>query len=397
MIAADPATWPWATTSRGTRLSNLENVTIAFQNDPELQALVWYDEFLDRLLTGAPAREWADADDVRVAVQLQQDFWLKQVTPGQVRAVLDQRARAFPRHAVRDWLATLEWDGEPRIAAAFEDYWGAEPSERQSDTYIRAASANFFIGLAARVLKPGCQLDHMVVFEGAQGVGKTTALRLLGGPWYALAHESVTKKDFFEALQGKWLIEVGELDAFSRAEVTRVKTVISTPTDRYRASYARSAVDRPRQCVFAGTTNADAWGHDETGLRRFWPLRVGTIRLDLLGVARAQLFAEAAVAVREGRSWWEMPSDATSVQAARQAEHPWTEPILAWLSREGVTETTTTDVLRSCLKMDDADLRMNHAHDVGRVLKLAGWMKRDARRGPRVVKVWVSPAAVQEA
>ena len=376
------------------RLSNLENVSVAFENDCDLQGLVWYDEFLDRLLWRHPdgsIREWADHDDARIALYLSKQHHLRHTKPGMVRTVVEQRARDFPRHAVRDWLSTLTWDGIPRIATAFEDHWGVQPDGRQSDAYIKAASANFFIGLAARVLRPGCQLDHMPVFEGAQGVGKTTALRVLGGEWYALAHESVTKKDFFEGLQGKWLIEIGELDAFSRAEVTRVKTVISTPIDRYRASYARTAQDRPRQCVFAGTTNADDWGRDETGLRRFWPLRVGAMRIDLLTAAREQLFAEAVSQFRDNRSWWEMPDGAAQAQADRQSSHPWTDPVLTYLARESITETTTHDLFRNCLKISDGDLKMAHEHDLGRVLRLAGWTKTVARRNGRLMKIWSAP------
>jgi putative DNA primase/helicase len=255
---------------------------------------------------------------------------------------------------------------------------------------VRAASKNFFIGLIARVFKPGCQLDTMVVFEGAQGIRKTSALRLLGGEWYGQANESVQQKDFLASLAGKWIVEIGELDAFSRAEVTRVKTVISTPVDRYRPSYGRVAADYPRQCVFVGTTNKDDWGNDETGLRRFWPMRCGIINLETLTSSRDQLFAEAVLRYDEGVHWWEMPGASTvGVQATRQGDHVWEALILSDLS--DAYECTTLDLLTRVLKFVPREIKRIDELTVGSILRRAGWVKKPARRNGRLAKVWFAP------
>lgn len=394
--SADRASWPFSRTDKGKPHSNLHNIGVVLDHEPTLIGIAWYDEFLERILTGVPAKEWTDHDDVAIAMRLQDDFGLVGARPQQVREVLEQRVRASPRHCVREWLEGLRWDGTPRIAEAFEDHWGVEIAPWQPDDYVRAVSANFFRGLVARVLRPGCQLDTMVVFEGAQGTGKTTALRTLGGPWYALSHESVTRKDFFEGLQGKWLIEIGELDAFSKAEVTRVKTVISTPTDRYRKSYGRSATDYPRQCVFAGTTNADNWGRDETGLRRFWPIRCGDINAHALAEARPQLFAEAASDLGRKLSWWDVPTSALRVQADRQvdAEHPWNEFLLPFLDQH--TEVSIPDILVGPLKHHISDLSPATQQTVARLLKLASWKKYRPRREGSRRKLWVRNDFVEE-
>lgn len=380
--------WEWAVTKTGARLSNLHNIAVAISHDPALQAVVWYDTFLQRLLTGT-GREWTDSDDVGIALRLQDEFELTRVTPAQVREVLTYRASQTPRHVVRAWLLSLTWDEIPRIAEAFEDHWGVACDREQPCEYVRAASANFFIGLVARIFSPGCQLDTMPVFEGPQGTWKSSALRVLGGPWYAASHESVTQKDFFQALQGKWLIEIGELDSFTRAEVTRVKTVISTPVDRYRVSYGRTALDFPRQCVFAGTTNASEWGHDETGLRRFWPIRCGAINLRTLTEARVQLFAEACALFHDAATWWEMPTSAGDVQADRQEQHPWTDAVCAYLI--GKDEVTIPDILDGPLRLSVPLYTLPIAHTIGRILRLAGWSKVTARRDGKLIKLWRYP------
>lgn len=377
-------------TEKGPR-ANLTNVVRVLQHDPTLGPdLLWYDEFLDQVLTATHA--WRDEDDYRLTVYLQETAGLVTIADTLVAKAVRYVAHQRPRHVVRDWLTALVWDGIGRIAEAFEDHWGVTCDESLPCEYVRAASQNFFLGLVARILRPGCQLDTMVVFEGEQGIRKSSALRTLAGPWYSAAADSVHTKDFFESLRGKWIIEIGELDAFNRAEVTRVKTVISTPTDYYRPSYGRTAIEYPRQCVFAGTTNRDDWGNDDTGLRRFWPVKCGEIRLDSLADARAQLFAEAVAAITAGATWWEMPALPTlAVQADRQSDHAWDD-----LIRDGVAlleETTTLDILTRILKMDAADITRPAELAVGSSLRRAGWRKRNRRREGKQGKVWIAPGS----
>jgi len=373
-----------------TPIPTLANAVAVLEKDKTLSGLVWYDEFLDRILTGTPAREWRDVDDLNLTVDFQDRIGIKAISVSVVADAIQQYAHRRPRHVIRDWLGTLTWDGEPRLDQAFEDHWGVVCDDTLPCDYVRAASRNFFIGLIARVCRPGCQLDTMVVFEGEQGAKKTSALRVLGGDWYGLSSESVTRKDFFEGLQGKWVVELGELDAFSRAEVTRVKTVISTPVDRYRPSYGRSARDYPRQCIFCGTTNHDDWGNDETGLRRFWPIPCGDIQIGGLRAVREQLFAEACVRYRADESWWEMPSASAAVQADRQQRDPWTDRVLTGVA--GLSETTMEDICTRVLRLDTKDVTMIVAKRVGRILALANWTKRNRRRQGQQGKLWVAPA-----
>ena len=378
-------------TERGPR-PTLTNAVRVLQHDPLWGPdRVWYDEFLDRIMVAnSPTHEWRDEDDYRLTVYMQETTGMSTVADHLVSKAVRLVAKQRPRHLVRDRWAMLEWDREPRIDLALEDHWGVVPDASMPCDYVRAASANFLIGIVARVFQPGCQLDTMIVFEGEQGLRKTSALRLLvGESCYMLAHESVTKKDFFETMRGKVLIEIGEMDAFSRAEVSRVKTVISTPTDRYRPSYGHAAIDYPRQCVFAGTTNRDDWGNDETGLRRFWPIKVGAINLETLNDARDQLFAEAIVRFRSGERWWSMPASTLSVQADRQNDSAWTDMVLTGLI--GQTETTIAEVLMRILKHDASEITRTSELVVGRILRLAGWQKANLRRSGRQGKTWVAP------
>lgn len=386
--------WPAILTCHpktGVPYTNLNNAVLYVEHDPELATpKLRYNEFSGATIyANSPAREWRDDDDVALTVRIQDTTGMLRIPKGFVADAVDLVARRRSFHPVREWLATLTWDGTDRLSTAFEDYWGVDLTDRQPSEYVRAASRNFLISLVKRVLEPGCKVDTMPVFEGGQGIQKTSALEVLGGPWFASIDSSVSDKDFLQALRGKWLIEIAELNAFTKSEWSHVKSMLSRRIDTYRPSYGRRAIDVPRQCVFAGTSNAADWAVDDTGNRRFWPVACGGIRVDLLAAARDQLFAEAVHAAQAGATHWEMPSVTHAVQADRQPDHPWTKPILDGLVLQ--SETTMLDVLVTLLKIPVDKITMTNQREAGSVLRRAGWTLHVVRKGTTVRRVWREP------
>lgn len=373
--------------AKGVVDSNTRNAVHVLQHDPYYaHARFWYDEFLDRvMLANSPTREWRDEDDTRVTVDLQDRYELKKISSSVAGEAVRYVARQRTTHVVRDWLTNLKWDETPRIKTAFQEYWGAA-----DDEYTQCASANFFIGLVARIIKPGCKLDTMCVFEGPQGAKKSTALEVLGGDWYSASHETVGSKDFLQGMRGKWLLEIAELQSFAKADVKAIKNTLSTKNDDYRKSHGRHVKRYPRECVCAGTTNANDWGNDDSGLRRFWPIQCGDILIELLIAARDQLFAEAVAALKAGATWWEMPGITAEIQAARQHHDEWTLSVQDWLNEQVPgSSVLIRDILTHALKVPLASCGKPEQLRVGRILRLAGWERRKVRVGSFTHWAWV--------
>ncbi len=336
---------------------NLANVITALVEDPELIGCVAYDLMarsisLRRALPGddkftAP-RLWDDADTGKLQDYLQTTVNMARVGKETVQQGADLVARNVLFHPVRDYLDGLAWDGTPRVDTWLTTYLGVPASD-----YVAKTGRWWLIGMVARIFRPGCKFDYMLILEGLQGTLKSQVCVALCGPWVSdqsldIRHD---RRGASQLLRNCWLVEIAELASFRQNDVEILKAFVTRPTERYIPRYGYNGVEEPRMCGFLGTTNQETYLHDATGGRRFWPHRTSAINVRKLMRDRDQLWAEVVALYRANEHWWPDPDFETRVirpeQEARYDEDGWT-PLVADYVR-GRTQVTLIEVFRSAL------------------------------------------------
>ncbi len=235
-------------------------------------------------------RSGNDDDALQVKSWLIDSVYQVEVSVHTINEALNTFAVQNGFHPVKDFLSTLEWDGVERIDEAFKTYLGAQ----MPSPYGEAVSRKFFLALMARIYNPGCKFDHIVVFEGKQGIGKSTfGPMLVGHEWFIDGLPDLGDKDAALNLQGIWLCEMSELASLYRSQLEQAKSFITRTTDKVRPPYGHRRIELKRSSVFYGTTNAGDYLHDSTGNRRFWPVWVSQLNFSALKKDRLQLLAEA--------------------------------------------------------------------------------------------------------
>lgn len=378
--------------------------------EPGNAAGIYYDAFQGEIMISAPTewgsepdrdgpRAWTDLDDHLLALHLQRQKI--DTTQGDVAHAVEIYAAAHARDPLREYAESLPglWDGEPRLATWLSRYLGARPDEEsQPDRYLELAGTYTLRAAIARAAIPRAEVHSVLVIEGPQGVGKTTLLKNLGGPFYSGRPIPFNQgREAPQALHGSWIHELGELAKVTGKSMQDVKAFVTNNPDRYKPPYGRKSVTRWRRCIFVATVDRAQYLVDTAGNRRWWPVWCPGIR-ELGGKAdheafirdRTQLLAEAARDVLvDGLHWHPIDADEEalfrSASDARMVDDPLLELIEEQI--EGL-EFIATSVLMSTLELKTDPRAM---HRVARCMQQLGWTytrrmsgsgdKRRVRRG----------------
>jgi predicted P-loop ATPase len=340
-------------------------------------------------------RPLTDGDLTHVSAWIDREYDFEPSIDSAARAV-HAAATRHSYHAVCEWLDTLD-DTEETAAL---DTWLIEHLGAEDTPYVRAVGRWWLISAVARAYKPGVKADHVLVLEGAQGLGKSSALRALcpRRSWLLdseldLQHAA---KDAYQAIKGRWIVELAELDGLSRkSEASALKRFLTSNTDSYRPAYARFGVDVPRTCVFAGTVNESEYLRDPTGNRRFWPVRCESIDLAGLGRARDELWAQARSAYSRGEQWHpsaRMIDQIKSEQSDREERDVWERPVLVWLTEGARLRATASEILTGACDLSVGQQTTHHQRRVSAIMDRLGWTKARRRVGGRQVRCFEAPA-----
>lgn len=391
-------------TEAGTPKAILANAITVLRFHDEWAGVLAFDEFSLKATIkkrtpwgGKAGDQWTDHDDILCSDWLQRNTGIL-ISPKTTADATQAVAKENSYHPVRDYLKSLVWEKKERIDTWLATYLGVA-----NTPFSRAVGTRWLVSAVARIMQPGCKVDHVLLLEGPQGIRKSTGIRTLtGDEWFGDHNSDLGGKDSRIELSGKWVVEMQELASVKRTQLESVKAFITAQTDRFRPPYGRRAVDVPRQCVFAGTSNAATPFSDETGSRRFWPVRCGDIDIEGIARDRDQLWAEAYDRYKVHPVWWldtsELVDAASSEQDERYQPGVWDEIIREWLddpqqrhSTDGGAQlpvtpfdsnqerVTITDVLIHAIGKDQERLTDSDSKAVARCLRHFGWLYRQDR------------------
>lgn len=257
-----------------TSLCTAQNFLTILREDPHFQQVRFNTmRGCPELATEGTRRQWTDADDAEARTYIEARYGLFSI-PKYSDAFLQfgQERRYHPVQERLNAVCTVEGTDCTRF---FIRWMGADDTP-----YNREVTRLFFAGGVRRAFEPGCKFDAVPVLIGAQGGGKSTICRWLAleDDFYSSA-KTISGQKGFEAISGKWVVEIEELLAVLANERAgqkveeNAKAFLSTQSDYYRRPYAHRPEDNPRSCVFIGTTNRDTFLTDKTGNRRWFPIR----------------------------------------------------------------------------------------------------------------------------
>jgi predicted P-loop ATPase len=385
-------------------------MSIQAQHEPALKGIFAWNAFSKTIMLmreppWTTGHDWKGpratvSEDLAGLYMEYEKLWMKP-TREHVMSAMVAAAQANKQNPVQDYLNGLTWDGVDRINGCMEDGetrfkpWLVEFMGAEDTPINRAFGKRWLISAVARAMDPGCKVDTMLVFEGRQGLNKSTAVETLatigGQSYFDDQHLDISNKDSVLSIAGKWIIEMGELDSLMRSNDRTTKAWLSRKVDRCRVPYGRVTEDFPRTCVFIGTYNPDGagWLKDTTGGRRFWPVVCGEIDIVGLRAEASQLWAQAVSLWRDKEQWWltgEEDKLAEVVQAERCEEDPWEDRVRE--IAETQNRVTTTDILNK-MGVEVNKQNPHSSRRVAVVLRKMGFVKKTKREGGDPHKVFV--------
>lgn len=381
----------WDVDGNGNIKRTLKNAITYLYIKPEMKNTIRLNRFTgDIEMTGkvpwfdnrAPGGTWTDTDLVLLKYHLAKTASIEFST-AMMWDALHAVAVRYAYHPIRDFVEGLEWDGAPRL-----DTWLPKYCDTPDNIYTHAVGRKLIVGMIARIFEPGKKFDCCLVLEGAQGIGKSTICSILGGEWFGDIVLDPHARDTIDAMRGKWVVELSEMEVTKRADAQALRAFISRTTDRARLAYARSAQDFPRQCVFVGTVNPDGMGYlsDEQN-RRFWPVKCGAhIKTGEFAEVRDQLLAEAYTAYKTGEELFlsgSLADFAEIEQAKRRNIDPWEDVIADYLQTTGleVREISVHQVWELVFGGQAKNMGRAEQCRIGRAMRAIGWFKTRPTRG----------------
>ena len=228
-----------------------------------------------------------------------------------------------------EFITSKPWDGVSRINDLCETL---ETDDGFNRSLVVMMVRRWMISAVAAAVQPtGFYSKGVLVLQGEQSLGKTAWFRALVPPTLRElikvgATIDPSNKDSVSSAIGRWMVELGELDAtFRKSDIARLKSFISQDRDEIRRPYDRLESTYQRRTVFFASVNPKHFLADDTGNVRWWTIPVTRINYEH-ETDMQQVWAEVAQLYRAGERWW-MNAEEEAMLEAVNKEHEAIDPV----------------------------------------------------------------------
>lgn len=369
--------------------ATVDNVTMAVRRPDVCGIEIRFDTFRDEIMYSKPGTEqwqqFRDPDYVRLRIALERGRFAP-VGRELIRDVVQLVAAENVFDSAQLWLNRLQWDGVARIGNFLGDYFSAEDS-----AYTRAVSVYIWTALAGRVLVPGIKADMAPILVGEQGRGKSSAVAAMAPAADFFAEISFSEKDedLSRKMRGCLIAEIGELRGLHTKELEAIKSFITRTHETWIPKYREFSVQVPRRLLFIGTTNKDEFLADETGNRRWLPVKVNQVFVDRIKADRLQLWAEARELFNaSGLQYKDAERLAEAVHGDHVINDSWSDVIDNWLDKpDDLTGEIprarkflrVTDVLVEALGFTERNITRKEETRMATTLRTLGYTRKKLR------------------
>lgn len=399
------APWPKFKRKRtGEIHSIIANLYQALKRDDVCSAKIAYDSFRDEVvITSAKVtvlnwRPLSDNDYTLLQHHLERSVGFEPIAIDLLRRTVHAVAFENAFDSVKIWLDKLEWDGTPRVDSFMSRYMRAE-----GNSYARAVSRYMWSAMAGRVLVPGMKADMVPIWESAQGRIKSSTVEALAPDmdFFVEVDLDENEGDLIRKMRGKLVGEINELRGLQTKDEQSINAFITRRFDEWVPKYMEKSRKLPRRIIFIGTTNKKEILGDETGKRRWLPIRVEFADLEAIIRDRDQLWAEGREIFRkEGLCFQEAEALAPEVHKEYAVTDPWENVIYDWcrlpVDIDGNSPlakgyVTMTEIMRDALHIETKNMKGNDGKRIAKILKGAGYDRVKKRMGGRTDWVWRTP------
>lgn len=326
----------------GMPIADLINAQLALKHVGVIGKYNVYREEQTAIYEGEPA-------DIQVLWNVIYEHTRVQWTMEKLETALDLYCKQKSYHPVKDYFNSISSLPDKGII----ENWMTVCLGAEDTPLNREIGKKMLVAMVYRTYEPGTKFDQMVVWEGPQGIGKSSVLEMICGSENFNSGKLLEEENMkiAEALKGRMIYESAELVGHNK-DIDKLKSMLSKTSDKGRWVYDRKVKDHPRTAIIVGTTNRPQYLIDETGNRRFWPVLCGVVPTANMINGKPYVDFKWMETNRD-----QLLSEALHLYKARYSlvldEHLW--PAVAKLQNERMTEVSGVENIGDILGLSEAE------------------------------------------